>query len=267
MPLTLHSIHLYPIKSTLGYTVSQAVVTPQGLNVDREFMLTEPNGKFITARKDAELYRFSAFPIPFGLYIKHKDGSQLVVRYQDFMQTQDCEVWGTEFQSLVACNKINQWFSEKMKREVQLRWVGERSQRKMKRFPQNSLSFADGYPLLLTNTQSLTELQNHCPHPVQMAQFRSNIVINGHSPFEEQQWEQIQIGEVRFLHTKPCERCILTTRNPDTNELDAKMEPFRTLKKLNPNEDGKPLFGINLLPLNSGVIQLGDEVNILLYKQ
>ncbi len=263
---TLHSIHLYPIKSTLDHPVSQAVVQTQGLAFDREFMLTEPNGKFISARKEAALYHFSAIPVPFGLYITHNDGSRLVVNYRDFIQSQDCEVWGTEFASFVAADEINRWFSEKVGRNVQLRWLGEQSQRRIKRFPDNPLSFADGYPLLLTNTKSLEALENHCPHPIKMAQFRPNIVIEGNAPFEEQQWDKIRIGEVTFLHTKPCERCVLTTRDPDNNELHPQMEPFRTLKKVNPNEEGKPIFGINLLPLNSGIIRVEDKVNILFYR-
>ena len=45
--------------------------------------------------------------------------------------------------------------------------------------------------------------------------------------------------------------------------MHPKMEPFRTLKKINTNEKGKPLFGINLVPLNSGVIYVGDELQLL----
>lgn len=262
----IQAIHLYPIKSTQAYGVSQAVVQPQGLNFDREFMLTEPDGKFITARKDAELYRFSAFPVPFGLLVEHQDGSQLTVRYQDFSRSQDCEVWGTEFSSLLANDEINQWFSEKMGRAVQLRWTGEQSQRRLKRFPDNALSFADGYPLLLTNDKSLEAVQNASQLPIKMSQFRPNIVIEGNVAFEEQHWEKIQIGKVTFLHTKPCERCVLTTRDPDTLQLEPQMEPFRSLKKINPNAEGKPLFGINLMPLNSGVIRVGDKIEVISYR-
>ena len=56
-------LNLYPIKSTQAYRVEQAFVQPQGLNFDREFMITEPDGTFITARKDKVLYQLSAFPI------------------------------------------------------------------------------------------------------------------------------------------------------------------------------------------------------------
>lgn len=60
-------LNIYPIKSTQPTQVSQAFVEPKGLNFDREFMITESDGKFITARKDLELYRLTAFPISTGL--------------------------------------------------------------------------------------------------------------------------------------------------------------------------------------------------------
>ncbi|HBO38565.1 MAG TPA: MOSC domain-containing protein, partial [Pasteurellaceae bacterium] len=129
------NLYLYPIKSTQAYAVAQALVQPQGLNFDREFMLTEPDGTFITARKDGELYHFSAFPIPLGLYVQHRDGSRITVHYQNFSQLQNCDVWGTAFASYVASDDINLWFSEKMGRSVQLRWIGEHSLRRIKKFP------------------------------------------------------------------------------------------------------------------------------------
>lgn len=260
--MRIQQLYLYPIKSTQAYQVSQALVQPQGLNFDREFMLTEVDGTFITARKDAELFLFSAFPIPSGLYVQHRQGDAIQVHYRDFAQQAQCEVWGNHFPSWIAPETVNQWFSAKMGREVQLRWLGENSQRYIKNTEQQ-VSFADGYPILLTAQTSLEAVQQHCEQPIQMQQFRPNIVIDGELPFAEQEWQKIQIGEVTFIHSKPCERCVLTTRNPHNAEMHPKMEPFRTLKKINPNEKGKPLFGINLIPLNSGVIYVGDEIQLL----
>ncbi|WP_439257854.1 MOSC domain-containing protein [Lonepinella sp. BR2271] len=53
-----------------------------------------------------------------------------------------------------------------------------------------------------------------------MSQFRPNVVIDGKCPNEEHQWQEIQIGDVRFLNGKSCVHCSLTTRNPDTNQVE-----------------------------------------------
>ncbi|WP_439236028.1 MOSC domain-containing protein [Lonepinella koalarum] len=94
---------------------------------------------------------------------------------------------GTEFLSYVASDEINQWVSEKLKRPVQLRWLGNQSQRRIKHFPDNPVSFADGYPLLLCTQQSLDFVQQHCPTQIQITQFRPNIVIDSENPNEEHQ--------------------------------------------------------------------------------
>ncbi|KIE91940.1 hypothetical protein AP460_01039 [Actinobacillus pleuropneumoniae] len=123
-------LNLYPIKSTAAYRVEQAFVELKGLNFDREFMITETDGKFITARKDAELYNLSVFPNATGIVICHASGQKCVVLYQDFQYVQTSEVWGTHFDSLVAKTEVNQWLSEIFGREVQLRWLGARANEK-----------------------------------------------------------------------------------------------------------------------------------------
>jgi len=46
----LASIHLYPIKSTAGMPLTRALVTEEGLQGDRRYMVVKPDGSFITAR-------------------------------------------------------------------------------------------------------------------------------------------------------------------------------------------------------------------------
>ena len=255
-------LNLYPIKSTQAYRVEQAFMQPQGLNFDREFMITEPNGTFITARKDKVLYQLSAFPISTGVVICHDNGERCVALYQEFRQQQTSEVWGNHFPSWVASETVNQWLSKLFERPVQLRWLGKETQRTITE-QQLPMSFADSNPLLLVSQKSLEEVQKWSPVPIKMEQFRANIVIDGNQAFEEEQWQSIQIGEVKFRFAQCCTRCILITRDIQTLELDPKAEPFRTLKQHHTNEKGKPIFGIHLIPENSGVIRIGDAIKLL----
>ncbi|WP_373818067.1 MOSC domain-containing protein [Glaesserella sp.] len=261
--MKITQLNLYPIKSTRAYQVNQAFVQPQGLNFDREFMITEADGTFITARKEVLLYRLSAFPISTGLMICLDNGEQCMVRYQDFVEQQSGEVWGTHFLSFVATDEVNQWLSRHFERPVQLRWLGEKSRRTVKNFEPNPMSFGDSNPLLLVSEQSLKQVQQWSPVPVSMEQFRGNIVIDGTQPFEEERWRRVQIGEVVFTFAQCCTRCILITRDVHTLALDPKAEPFRTLKQQHTNENGKPIFGIHLVPENSGVIRVGDSITLL----
>lgn len=256
-------LNLYPIKSTKAYAVQQAFVTAQGLNFDREFMITEIDGKFITARKDEVLYRLSAFPMPTGIVICLESGEQCIARYADFRESQSSEVWGTHFPSFVAAESVNSWLSTLFQRPVQLRWLGEKSQRTVANFGSTPMSFGDSNPILLTSQKSLKQVQQWLPQAVKMGQFRANIVIDGEEAFAEENWKRIKIGEVELVFARHCTRCIMITRDLDTLALDPHSEPFRTLKQQHTNENGKPIFGIHLVPQNSGVIRVGDVITIL----
>ncbi|MCK3654365.1 Fe-S protein [Pasteurellaceae bacterium Macca] len=258
-------LNLYPIKSTARYGVKQAFVQPQGLNFDREFMITDLDGKFMTARQDPELFRLSAFPLSTGLAICHQQtGEPCLARYADFIYTQPSEVWGTVFPSFVASDEVNRWLSEKLGKSVQLRWLGESSARQVKGFEPTPMSFADSNPLLLVSQQSLAEVQRWSSVAVSLEQFRGNVVIDGVQPFEEEQWQGVKIGEVAFEVAQCCTRCILITRDLATLTLDPNAEPFRTLKQHHTNAQGKPIFGVHLVPKNSGIIRVGDVLTPLI---
>ena len=48
-------IQVYPIKSLGGFSVKEWPVLPEGLAFDRQWMLVDENGKFITQRTNANL--------------------------------------------------------------------------------------------------------------------------------------------------------------------------------------------------------------------
>lgn len=74
----------------------------------------------------------------------------------------------------------------------------------------------------------------------------------------------IRIGEVVFDVAKPCSRCIFTTVSPERGQKHPAGEPLETLKRFRTALDnGDVDFGQNLIARNSGVIRVGDEVEIL----
>jgi uncharacterized protein len=93
-----------------------------------------------------------------------------------------------------------------------------------------------------------------------MTRFRPNLVVEGAAPFAEDTWERLRIGEVTFRQTEPCDRCVLTTIDPDT--LDKGHEPTRTLAR-HRRRHGKVWFGIRLAPEGTGTIRLGDQLEVL----
>ena len=158
--------------------------------------------------------------------------------------------------------QANQWLTEVIGKEVVLLYCGEESNRYREKLETN-VSFADGYPLLVISQGSLDELNRRASKPQTMAQFRTNLVVDGVEAFAEDGWKRFRIGEVEFEVRKPCQRCILTTVNPTDGERMENKEPTVTLSKFRADEQGAVYFGMNVIALNEGVIRAGDKVEIL----
>ena len=83
----------------------------------------------------------------------------------------------------------------------------------------------------LMNEASVNDLNERLEEPVTSQQFRLNFLVKGCNPFEEDNWEWVKIGQVIFQNIRPCNRCKLTTINPETGIKHPKMEPLVTLRK------------------------------------
>ncbi len=262
---TLSRLFIHPVKSMRGIGLTHALADISGLAFDRIFMITEPDGTFITARQYPDMVRFTPSPVHDGLHLTAPDGSSALVRFADFAQPDEpTEVWGNHFTARIAPGAINRWLSGFFNREVQFRWVGPAPTRRVKRHDSVPLSFADGFPYLLTTEASLRDVQNRCPASVQMEQFRPNLVIAGTEAWDEDTWKVVRIGEVIFDVVKPCSRCIFTTISPARGQKHPSGEPLATLQRFRTATDnGDVDFGQNLIARNSGVIRVGDELTVL----
>lgn len=88
--------------------------------------------------------------------------------------------------------------------------------------------------------------------------FRHNIVIEGVSAWEEQNWAggKLRVGSVTFETAVPKVRCLATHANPLTGDRDL------PVMQLLVREFGQsqPTFGIGLLSQAGGEIRVGDSV-------
>jgi hypothetical protein len=263
--INLSQLYIHPVKSMRGLAISHGQATTSGLAFDRIFMVTEPDGTFITARQFPQMVLFTPAITQDGLFLSAPDGSSATIRFADFQpEAEPTMVWGNHFTAQVAPDAINHWLSSFFSRPVQLRWLGETLTRRVKRHEEVPLSFADGFPFLLTSEASLRDLQNRCPASVKMTQFRPNIVVTGAQAWEEDSWQVVRIGGVTFDVAKPCSRCIFTTVSPERGRKHPSGEPLATLQSFRTALDnGDVDFGQNLIARNSGIIRVGDELEVL----
>ncbi|WP_415497979.1 MOSC domain-containing protein [Acetobacter orientalis] len=91
------------------------------------------------------------------------------------------------------------------------------------------MSFADGFPLLITTTASLEDLNRCMDTPVPMTRFRPNITFSGCATGSEDTWRLIWIGTCLIRVVKPCARCAVTLVDQTTGKKPIPREPLRTL--------------------------------------
>jgi len=264
--ITLSRLFIHPVKSMRGMQVSHAQALESGLTFDRIFMLTEPDGTFVTARQYPEIVLFTPALMMNGVQLSAPDGSSATVLFTDFLpDPAPTEVWGSHFSALVAPDSINQWLSGFFSRPLQLRWVGPQLTRRVKAFERVPLGFADGFPYLLINEASLYDLQQRCPAGVRMEQFRPNLVVSGADAWAEDSWSTVKIGDMLFDLPKPCSRCVFTTISPQKGRKHPDGEPLATLQRFRTASDGSGDidFGMNLVARSSGILRVGDTLEVI----
>ncbi len=272
--MKLARLWIYPLKSARGIALPEAELTPLGLKHDRRWMLVNPQGHFLTQRELPRMAKMVPEMTSEGLKITFEN----TVCEVPFLKSETIpdnatemtvRVWRSTVTAWQYSPAINQWFSQQLETPCALVYMPDSTFRATNPAyaPDARVSFADGYPYLVTTTASLDLLNQHleaAERPaVSMARFRPNLVIENQRPFEEDHWQNIQIGQARFEGVKPCERCVIIDTHPQTGERQA--GPLETLVSYRKGQSGlqKAVFGRNLIAHSGGLLRVGDKVRVL----
>lgn len=273
--MKIDSLWVYPIKSCQGIQLDSLAIDQQGPRYDRQWMLVDERGRFISQREQPLLAQVKTeigvrekvlyVNLPQGKFELPLDSAPSSVSEKISAQVQ---IWQTELSADIEDARINSAFSKFLDKTVRLVRYTDQSQRKL-----NSLSsdyvpetrFADSRPLLLTNLSSLQQLNHELEKGgspcVDIKRFRPNVVVQGDKAYQEDQWERWQAGNVKFSQRKPCSRCLMINIDQQTGK-NLGPEPLKTLARTH-TQDGKVNFGSLYTPENKGELKVGDKVSIL----
>ncbi|MGF1538535.1 MAG: MOSC domain-containing protein [Elainellaceae cyanobacterium] len=271
--VTLSGLHVYPIKSAAGLSLTSAATAPRGFQHDRRWMLVDRAGKFISQRTCPKLALVSVDIGDRELVITAPDhGSQTLPLQPSGPSRIPVEVWGDRCSAIPMPAVVSDWLSAFLGTPCQLVYMPEDCDRPVDhgQFAADRsddadtgsplVSFADAYPFLLISEASLADLNHRLAVPIPMNRFRPNLVVQNCDAFAEDGWSRIQIGDAIFRVAKPCSRCTITTVEQSTGQRGA--EPLKTLATFR-RWDGQIWFGQNLVQETSGVVRVGDAVKIL----
>ena len=268
VPMEMVSLHIYPVKGMAGMTVQEAIPEGRGFRYDRRWMMVDPTGRFISQREHPSLATWQSVVEGDHLCINHRHHPEIRLEIgldhwgqHPFVPVQ---IWKDTVLAQSSSTSVDAWLQKHLDLSCRLVYMGENSRRPVD--PNYALngeevSFADGYPYLLTTTASLEDLSRRMESDLVMQRFRPSIVLRTTTPYEEDNWKGLQIGSHRFRITKPCARCQVITIDPETTSVEPRV--LTTLSNYR-RVGNNVMFGMNACwEGGNGTLSLDQKPQIL----
>ncbi len=275
MHYVLTKLYCYPVKSCRGIALQEAQLDEYGIQHDREWMIVDGNGRFLTQRQHPRMALIETALTPQGLQLSAPGMGTISIpleppsTHKEEARLRRVRIWHDDVWAADEGDEVATWLSEFLGIECRLVRRGRAFHRPVDPHyatagEHDQVGFADGFPLLLISEASLDDLNARLSKPVGIERFRPNIVVTGCEPYEEDRWTKLQIGNLTLHVIKPCSRCTIPTVDPRMGKRDPDGEPLRTLATYRKGPDGRVHFGQNLIhEPKRGTLRVGDEVIVL----
>jgi len=258
-------LYHYPVKSIGGQSVDSLQPDIRGFKDDRRWCFVDQRNNFMGQRRFVSLTHFRAEVHGDELRFYRLEDDALVgavAGAREGQKSSAVTVWDDTFSATLIEDEALATITETLGIPGgRLLYMGEDDRRPVDpRYakPGEEVSFADGYPYLITTTGSLADLSARVGEELDERRFRPNIVVDNDVPFAEDEWETLKIGTHDFRLPKPCARCIMVTQHPDTGERNPRV--FAELAAYR-KQGRKVLFGMNACwEGGEGLLSVGDEV-------
>jgi uncharacterized protein len=270
--ICITALNIYPVKGCRGIALQSARVAATGFEHDREWLITRPDGRFMTQREEPRLALIETalidrqLPGDETLRLRVPGGAELEVLPAAPGRAVEVTVWKDRCAAFDAGDEAAEFLTGYLGSPVRLVRFDARRKR-----PSNPdwtpgvealNQFSDGFPWLLASEASLEDLNSRLQRKLPMNRFRPNIVVSGLPPFGEDRLHDVTAGSVRLRRAKPCARCIVTTTDQATGMRDG-TEPLQTLRQFRFDRELKGVvFGQNMI-LIEGVgaqLRVGQEL-------
>jgi len=273
---TIAQLFIHPIKSCAAVAVDEAVLTPTGLQYDRHWMVTKPDGQFITQRSHARMALIVPSIQNGHLIVNAPNMPPLALSLVATGELTTVQVWKSTVSAFDMGDLAAEWFSLFLGEPLRLmrfnadqprlcsqKWTGEHTA---------TTEFADGYPLLITTSSAVDELnqkltaQGH--NEVDQRRFRPNIVLADLPAHDEDLIDELHLDSespIVIKNVKPCERCPIPSIDPDTavyqpEAVGDTLQTYRHDTRL----DGAITFGMNAIIIEGAeqIVRVGQTVGV-----
>lgn len=266
--ITVTGLYRYPIKSCRGESLDVAEFDSRGVRHDREFVVVDAEGRFLTQRQIPRMALVAPGVTGDGLRVTAPDMAPITFARQREGIRIPVEIWKDRAVGVDQGDEIAAWLSDYLGQPVRLARMAEDHVRQVDldyARPGDQTGFSDGYPVLLVGVESLEELNRRLEAQgeatLPMNRFRPNVVVRGAGePNAEDGWGEVRVGEMTLRGVKLCARCAITTTDQETAATGK--EPLRTFAGYRKFRRGV-MFGQNMVFDAPGTIRVGDPVEVV----
>lgn len=301
---TIAQLWVYPIKSCAGIRKAQAELTDTGLAWDRAFMVVDAHHEMVTQRDVPRMAliqpELNTAPNVMQMTVRAAGMADLVLPlalpddatqaqaglHKKTMARTTVRVWDDEVPAFDMGDDAARWLTEFLGSAAQaslgalrlVRFDTAHARVASRTWTHEHTAFnqfSDGFPILVTSTASLDELNRRLlaqgNAQVDMRRFRANVVLSGVDAHDEDRVAELRMamtsihavpGDVVLKLVKPCPRCPIPNIDPDTAHTSPLVGDTLQGYRQDPRLDGKITFGMNAMPLQGvgQVLRVGQPV-------
>jgi uncharacterized protein YcbX len=227
------ALFVYPLKSARSVACSRVRVTATGFEHDRQWMLINAHGVFLSQRTHPQLARIVP-QVDAAELVLHATGlAPLRLQGPCTGERRSVRVHQDVCVGLDEGAAAAEWASRAVGEPVRLVRVPLPSERRANPAFAGAvpapMGFADGFPVLVCNQASLEDLNTRLPQTISMERFRPNVVLEELPAWAEDRIDTLTIGEVTLRLVKPCTRCTIPSIDQQTGE--ASTDPVPVLRQ------------------------------------
>lgn len=261
----ISQLFIYPVKSCAGIEINETHLTPTGLAFDREWMIVDQNGQFLTQRQCPHMVWIAPALSRQALTLSAPNHASISVPLDYRGKSIEVTVWRDTLFADDMGDEVAQWLDAFLAipgKHFRLVRFSPDSQRLSA--PEWTLGkdapnkFSDGFALLIVTQKALDELNTRLKEQgydaVGMDRFRPNLVLEDLDAHTEDHLARMTIqtaaGPIELDLVKPCPRCPIPDIDPHTAstspEVGQTLADYRKLDAVN----GAICFGMNAIVLS-----------------
>lgn len=258
----ISQMFIYPVKSCAGIEISESVLSETGLSHDREWMIVDQDGQFLTQRQIPHMVWITPRLTADALYLSAPEHPEIKIPFNHDGQPKQVTVWRDTLIGDDMGDEVADWlnaflsvpgkqfrlirFSPLARRISAREWTGDLIAPNM---------FSDGFALLVVSQRALDvfneRLLEQGHDPIDILRFRPNLVLEGLDAHGEDEISELSLhtlnGIIDLKLVKPCPRCPIPNIDPYTATSSPEvMETLGTYRQLD-RMQGAICFGMNAI--------------------